>query len=316
MVRFSERLVNSAKRVVRRVNPLRPRPAFGSHAAFSDPPPKALGNDLLGRMREIISDPLNLLIDRHALAGLVDEAGRVRLHNGIVVPISGEFAYYEDFSAILVLNRGVHEPLEEFVFQEVLKTLGPQPSMLELGAYWSHYSMWLKSARPVASVTMVEPDAHNIEVGKRNFEANGLRGAFIRAEVSDQGFTVDDFLDRGDGHLTILHSDIQGFEGQMLKGARRALHRKAIERLFVSTHSEELHAACLGEISAAGYVIEIESAPDAHSTSYDGFIFASSPTTAPIFSEFKPLGRVELAGKGVGALVTYLHAAQSGKQTA
>jgi hypothetical protein len=40
-----------------------------------------------------------------------------------------------------VLNRGVHEPLEEFVFQEVLKRLPEACAMIELGAYWGHYSM-------------------------------------------------------------------------------------------------------------------------------------------------------------------------------
>jgi hypothetical protein len=31
----------------------------------------------------------------------------------------------------------VHEPLEEYVFQEVLRTMPEAPMMLELGAYWA-----------------------------------------------------------------------------------------------------------------------------------------------------------------------------------
>lgn len=56
-------------------------------------PPKAQPNDFLGRFREVISDPLNLLIERVPMAGIV-EANEVHLHNGLRVPVSGEGAYY------------------------------------------------------------------------------------------------------------------------------------------------------------------------------------------------------------------------------
>jgi len=119
---------------------------------------KAAPTDFLGRFREIISDPLNLLIERHPLAGVVDST-MVHLHNGHNVPLCGKHAYYNQFSHILVLNRGVHEPLEEYVFQEVLKVLPESPLMLELGAYWGHYSMWLKKAAPKSSVYLVHDES-------------------------------------------------------------------------------------------------------------------------------------------------------------
>lgn len=102
---------------------------------------KAGASDFHGRFREIVSDPLNLLIPRHPLAGTMD-GDHVVLHNGNRVPLQGPGAYYGNFSDILVINRGVHEPLEEFAFQTVLTGLPAQPTMLELGAYWGHYSMW------------------------------------------------------------------------------------------------------------------------------------------------------------------------------
>lgn len=83
---------------------------------------KADATDFLGRFREIISDPLNLLIKRHPFAGTVDD-DFVYLHNGNKVPLTGPYSYYGDFSDILVINRGVHEPLEEYVFQELLNIL-------------------------------------------------------------------------------------------------------------------------------------------------------------------------------------------------
>jgi hypothetical protein len=107
--------------------------------------------DFSGRLRDIISDPLNHLIERNRDAGVVRD-GTVTLHSGIVVPVSGSGAYCDDFSEILTLNRGVHEPLEEFTFQEVIRQIDPKPTMLELGAYWGHYSMWLKKFRPDANV--------------------------------------------------------------------------------------------------------------------------------------------------------------------
>ena len=98
---------------------------------------KADAADFLGRFREVISDPLNLLIERVPLAGIVEQ-NEVYLHNGNRVPIVGDGAYYGPFSQLLVINRGVHEPVEEYVFQELVKTLPVAPSMVELGAYWSN----------------------------------------------------------------------------------------------------------------------------------------------------------------------------------
>ena len=66
------------------------------------------------------------------------------MHNGNIVPLDGAGAYYGQFIQLLVLNRGVHEPFEEYAFQELLKNLPKTPLMIELGAYWGHYSMWIK----------------------------------------------------------------------------------------------------------------------------------------------------------------------------
>src|SRR5260221_14303827 len=125
---------------------------------------KADPGDFPGRFGEIVSDPLNLFVRRCANAGFTDGMF-VNLHNGLRVPISGLNSYYGYFSSILVINRGVHEPLEEFIFQEVLELMPRAPVMLELGAYWGHYSMWLKNCRADADVRLVEPDPDNLQVG-------------------------------------------------------------------------------------------------------------------------------------------------------
>ena len=68
------------------------------------PIPKAGASDFLGRFREIISDPLNLLIERDARSGVVED-DLVYLHNGNRVAVRGPLAYYDGFSDILIINR-------------------------------------------------------------------------------------------------------------------------------------------------------------------------------------------------------------------
>jgi Methyltransferase FkbM domain len=256
---------------------------------------KAASGDFLGRFREVISDPLNLLIERVPIAGYVD-GDQVFLHNGLRVPVAGPGAYYGPFSQILVINRGVHEPLEEFVFQEVLKCLPEAPSMIELGAYWGHYSMWLKKARPKADVILVEPDPACLKAGQDNFVRNSFKAEFIQAFVGTGKFEIDDFFrNRKIKKLDILHTDIQGFEVEMLQGARDVLTRRRVNYLFISTHSQPIHTEILGQLNSLGYRVEISSDFDAQTTSFDGFVFASSPDVAPVFAEVTILGREEIA---------------------
>jgi hypothetical protein len=266
-------------------------------------PPKADMTDVFGRFREVISDPLNLLIERVPLAGFV-EGSEVYLHNGNRVPVSGAAAYYGVFAQLLVLNRGVHEPLEEYVFQELLKKLPTSPLMIELGAYWAHYSMWLKKARPAASAIMVEPDPNNLAAGRANFLRNGFDGEFIQAEVAKGRWELDRFLNsRSIPHLDILHVDIQGFEADFLEGARAALGHATVDYLFVSTHSQALHQLVASQLAGYGYRLEVSSDFDNDSTSFDGFVFAVSPLAKRIFSEFTHVGRTKIAAMGADDLL-------------
>ncbi len=259
-------------------------------------PHKAKADNFNERFREIISDPLNLLIERAPLAGTLDADGLLYLHNGLRVAVNGDLAYYGDFSRILLLNRGVHEPLEEYVFQEVLRRLPEAPVMLELGAYWAHYSMWLKSRRPQANAVMVEPESRNLAAGAHNFANNGLEGEFIQDMVGNGHFSVDEFFrERQLPKLDILHSDIQGYEVEMLTDCRESLDRRAIDFVFVSTHSQALHAEVRHLLEAAGYRIELSSDYEFETTSHDGLIFASSPDVQAVFGNFNPLSRLQIA---------------------
>ena len=275
-------------------------------SAISEPTSKAAGGDFLGRFREIVSDPLNVLIERDPRAGLVED-GLVWLHNGNCVPVKGRYAYYGRFSDVLVINRGVHEPLEEYVFQEVLRVMPDEPMMLELGAYWGHYSMWMKRRRPRSRVFMVEPERRNLEAGRANFARHGYEGTFKRALVGKGHFEVDRFMsEQAYPRLNILHSDIQGFEIEMMKGAAESFSRCLIDYAFISTHSQRLHDMVLTELSASGMRIEASSGFDFETTSYDGFVMASRPALPLIFPEFNPIGRRALLQSNPAELVSYL----------
>ena len=268
-----------------------------SKLKYSDSGKLEKADIFIERFREIVSDPINLLINRVPEAGYVDEKRCVILHNGNRVPIDGRFSYYEGFSDILIINRGVHEPLEEYCFQTMLAGLRTEtPTMLELGAYWAHYSMWLKKAYPRGRCFMVEPEQDNIDCGKHNFEINRYEGEFIKETVGRTGFQLDAFASqRGISELDVLHSDIQGYELEMLQGGRTFLSENRAKYIFVSTHSESLHHSVIDQLKNYSYRIEVSSAVDTHTTSCDGLVLATSPHVDPLFESFSPLGRVDIA---------------------
>lgn len=270
---------------------------------------KAKASDYLGRFREIISDPLNMLIPRHPLAGTVD-GNNVYLHNGLKVPIAGEFAYYDRFSDILIINRGVHEPLEEYIFMKLLERLPYNPSMLELGAYWGHYSMWLLMARPSARCILVEPEQRRLKAGRNNFKNNAFTAKFIQATIGQGKASVPSLLEQtGNTCINILHSDIQGAEVEMLLDATQLLSERKIDYCLISTHSQDLHRKCKAILEGVGYKVEVSSDFDLHTTSHDGLLFASSPVAEHLFKRTAPcpLGRIQItSGISPREVVAYL----------
>ena len=203
----------------------------------------------------------------------------ITLHNGNKVHLSGKYSYYGDFSDIIIINRGVHEPLEEFCFQCLIAKLKKKElpiKMLELGAYWGHYSMWMKRAIPKAECTLVEPDKKNLIVGQMNFDINNFDGDFVNEFVSSKGFTVDKWVSANNKILDLLHCDIQGYELEMLQNARKSLESNLINYLMISTHSQKIHHDIINYMMQFQYVLEISSDFENHTTSNDGFLMFSS----------------------------------------
>lgn len=193
----------------------------------------------------------NAHIPRISGAGEIHH-GYQRMHNGQETLAGGYCG--PDLLKLIERNRGVHEPQEERVFQEVLGYLPEGAVMLELGAYWAFYSMWFQQRIKKARSILVEPSSQSLAVGKHNFKKNGLQGEFIQAYAGcapDIVFntapvvTVDEIIkSRGVKILHILHADIQHAERVMLDGCEAAFKNRQIHFVFISTHSNQLHEAC------------------------------------------------------------------------
>lgn len=230
-----------------------------------------------GRIDDVIACPDNAAIDRDPEAGKLD-GHVITMHNGVRVCANGY--YGGGILNMLIENRGVHEPQEERAFEAVIEHLPAECTMLELGAYWGLYSLSLLRRRPNARCFLVEPIAPNLLSGQMNFRLNGRQGVFVHAGVDraprrrPRTISVDSFCrDRQLKHLNILHADIQGHEALMLEGARDMLSGGKVDFVFISTHSNALHAECIERLESAGYVVLAEADLDA-TFSWDGLIVA------------------------------------------
>lgn len=226
--------------------------------------------DYKSRFRDIVSDPNNLFIKRHQDAGNV-ENGILTLHNGIKLYSE----YYGDFINILKYNFGVHEPSEERAFEKVLSVLKENSTMIELGSYWSMYSVWFMKTLKNSKSYCIESEAENLKLGIKNFELNGLTPNFFKGKVSTNGIKLNEFLTQNNiEHVDILHSDIQGDEMYMLQTLRNFLTNKQIKYLFISTHSDSLHYDCIKYLKSVDYKILCSCDFDTESFQFDGFLLS------------------------------------------
>lgn len=234
------------------------------------------------KIRDVCAGADNAKIPRVPEAGKIRD-GHLVMHNGLrIVPDSYTGP---GMTRLLEVNRGVHEPQEEFAFGEVLATLAARGAathtMIELGSYWAFYSLWFQAVLKGARSFCVEPDPENLDFGQQNFRANGRIGDFTRAYVGAElangtppTISVDTFLrEKGIGHVDILHADIQGHELDMIRGAQQTLGRGAVDYIFISTHHNFLHYRCIDELKNAGYAILAE-ADLLETCSTDGLIVA------------------------------------------
>ena len=127
--------------------------------------------------------------------------------------------------------------------------------------------------------------------------------------MSKDGFTVDSFLFENmtsDFELTLLHSDIQGFEEEMLLNSEKALSEKKIKYLMISTHGDSVHEHCLSIIQRHNYLVSVNSDFRHHTTSCDGFIFAHRADCDEIIYRKEVFGRREIVEKAPSETLVYL----------
>ena len=222
------------------------------------------------------------------------------MHNGLKVFTD---SHYGTFNVEIIRQlRGHHEPQEEVIFYEILKKIKDNGVMIELGSFWGYYSMWFKSQIKDPINLLVEP--MYIDEGIQNFKINNLKGAkFIKACVGEKyikDFEFKQIDDRDannvkerivsipqvtldtlivDNHLEyvdIVHVDIQGYEIDMMKGAKESLKNMNIGYFFISTHSPLIHLKVKDILKIYGYKLINDFSPRESYTS-DGCIVACRP---------------------------------------
>ena len=272
------------------------RDIFGGWLAAADAPSarcpgKASVSDVFARFREVVSDPNNARIPRHPDAGVVHADDRfdepvVTTHCGVKV-LLGKSGYYagSGLANVLIINRGVHEPQEEYAFARVLDALGPRNAlpMVEVGAYWAHYSLWYARRFPDARTHMVEPHAPFLAVGQRNFALNNnAAGVFTAAGVGPGGF---DLMEYGIAHHVaewgVVHADVQGAELYLLQTAAPLFAAQAVAFAVISTHSQDLHRGVLAFFRGFDYKIVAAADVECDTFAFDGVVVAARPGAWP-----------------------------------
>jgi FkbM family methyltransferase len=218
------------------------------------------------------------------------------MHNGIRVLAGG---YYGAWMQNLIARcKGVHEPQEEVAFAEVMRHLADDATMIELGAYWSYYSIWFLTRGRGRRAIVVEPDPAHLEVGRTNARLNACEPQFVQAFVGRRAAPPSKFTTEESGeielpctslpdlvesraieHVDLLHCDAQGAEIDILEGCQELAAAGRLGWVVVSTHSHHItgdpltHQRCIALLAGAGATILAEHDVQ-ESFSGDGLIVA------------------------------------------
>lgn len=241
----------------------------------------------------------------------VANAGRIIDHHGESVQVMHEGSlvlaggYHGDWMAQIIRGlKGHHEPQEELIFHSLLPYCRHGSRIVELGAFWSYYSMWYLREVPGSVAVCVEPDPNSLAIGQKNMAINGLldRTHYVEGwvgggdapELTLQPETteaprtlprinMDAVLALAEGGpIEVLHMDTQGAELPFLNSLHKE-HLEHVRFLVISTHHHSIsgcpntHEDCLRRLGELNARILVEHDVD-ESYSGDGLIVASFAT--------------------------------------
>lgn len=277
----------------------------------SDADLDGLDSGLVRRIRQTVACRDADVLPRVEGAGEIFELDGVRVQrmfNGVLVE---EGCYFGDLiTPIISRLRGVHEPQEELVVHAIVERLRNEqragtlvaPVAIELGSFWSYYSLWFCSALDGARAVAMEPDPGYFAVGPRNAALNGLSDAitFVPGGIAERPGSSFPFTAESDGvtrdtpaydlrslmelggtdRVDVVFCDIQGFETPFLEYAADLLRSGAVRFVVMSTHHSSISGEALTHQNAlsrlqelGGHVIAEHTV--AESCSGDGLIVVS-----------------------------------------
>lgn len=243
------------------------------------------------------------LIPKFPLAGrILNENGQLVqvMHNGLRVIAD---AYHGDWMAHIIRSlQGHHEPQEEVVFNTLLRYTRHNSIIVELGCFWAYYTLWYLLEVPGSRAFCVEPDPHNIGIGRKNAFINGMEDritfveAWVGSSVSKTMMKTTEstkevrslpcldmpaILNLTKGQtVELLHIDAQGAELDFIYSMEKAARDRVVRFLVISTHHSsisgliDIHNECIAMIKSFGGFILIEHDVQ-ESFSGDGLIVAS-----------------------------------------
>ena len=268
-------------------------------------PALQLVNDLDRRVQLTLSSRETDVIDKVPGAGGFLEIDGVPvqvMHNGVLVVKDGYLGPWQ--TAVIASLHGHHEPQEEVLFHAVLERLaetGGGASMVELGAWWSYYSLWFKHRFSESVIVGIEPDLPFLETGRKNYALNGVDDSLLlHGVVGPQPGELLSFIAASDGlphevrqyglpelldlakvsSFDLVLADIQGAELTFLDTSGESLAEGSVRFLFISTHdpiisgSATTHGEVLHRVQELGGHIVAEHSVS-ESLSGDGLIVAS-----------------------------------------
>lgn len=161
------------------------------------------------------------------------------------------------------------------MFDLILDDIDDNGTMIELGSYWSFYTIWFNKVIKNAKNYCIEPEINNLNLGKENCLLNNVIADFTQGFIGKNNINISNFvIEKNIEKIDILHSDIQSYELEMLEDIRDLLYQNKIKYLFISTHSNELHYKCIELLKNCNYRIIASSDFDTETFCCDGIIVA------------------------------------------